>query len=245
MKKLICAVFAIMLVQTMYATPSTQIWIPSTDVQQFKTVHLNIDNYVVGQNENNGSRKSPQFVIGPTVGFLPFEKLQGELGFDIIQSGSATTDNYPFYFHGKLGTPEDSMFAYSPAIAGGIYNAGTKSDVTNQNIVYGLAAKTLPVVGRFSAGYYFGNDKILVNENGKKAEDGLLLSWDRTMSEISDKLWLCVDYQGGNSSLGAFNFGFSWAVAKNTSLLFGYDIYNNPDVAGKNTFTFQVDVNLF
>ena len=27
------------------ATPSTQIWIPSTDIQGFKTFHLGIDNY--------------------------------------------------------------------------------------------------------------------------------------------------------------------------------------------------------
>ena len=26
------------------ATPSTQIWIPSTDIQPFKTIHLAIDN---------------------------------------------------------------------------------------------------------------------------------------------------------------------------------------------------------
>ncbi len=31
---------------TAYATPSTQIWIPSTDIQPFKTFHLNIDSYI-------------------------------------------------------------------------------------------------------------------------------------------------------------------------------------------------------
>ena len=28
------------------ATPSTQIWIPSTDIQPYKTVHLNFDTYI-------------------------------------------------------------------------------------------------------------------------------------------------------------------------------------------------------
>ncbi len=28
---------------TALATPSTQIWIPSTDIQPFKTIHLNFD----------------------------------------------------------------------------------------------------------------------------------------------------------------------------------------------------------
>ena len=37
-----------------YATPSTQIWNPSTDVQSFKTVHLGIDNYYsVKDNKDN------------------------------------------------------------------------------------------------------------------------------------------------------------------------------------------------
>ena len=72
---------------------------------------------------------------------------------------------------------------------------------------------------------------------------GVLLSWDRTMSEISDKLWLAVDYQSGKSSLGALNFGVSWAFSKNVSVIFGYDIYNKTKTGGNNTFTTQVDIN--
>ena len=106
-----------------------------------------------------------------------------------------------------------------------------------------MAAKNLSKLGRFSAGYFTGNDKVLVDENGKKANTGLLLSWDRTISEISDKLWAAVDYQGGNSSMGALSLGASWAFAPNTSVIFGYDIYNNNKVAGADTYTVQLDIN--
>ena len=41
------------------ATPSTQIWIPSTDIQPYKVLHLNIDTYLRTQDENNGTRKGP------------------------------------------------------------------------------------------------------------------------------------------------------------------------------------------
>lgn len=241
-KQLIAALLTAVFSAAAHATPSTQIWIPSTDIQKFKTVHLNIDTYLAETSNNDGTRKAPISMIGPTVGILPFEKVQMEAGFDLIYQGT-TADNYPLYFHGKLGTPEDAWFQHSPAVAAGMYNAGTKSDLTNQNVLYGLAAKTLPVVGRLSAGYYAGNDKVLVNELSEKKNTGLLLSWDRTMKEISDKLWLCVDYQGGQSALGALNFGFSWAFSENTSVILGYDIYNNPDIAGKNTATVQVDLN--
>ena len=63
------------------------------------------------------------------------------------------------------------------------------------------------------------------------------------MSEISDKLWMAVDYQSGESYMGALNFGVSWAFSKNVSVIFGYDIYNNAYAGGKNTFTTQLDIN--
>ena len=111
------------------------------------------------------------------------------------------------------------MFKGSPAIAFGAYNFGLKKNLTNYNIIYGVIAKTIPVIGRLSVGYYTGNDKILVDENLKKANNGVLLSWDRTMTEISDKLWLAVDYQGGKNYLGALNLGVSWAFSKNVSVI--------------------------
>lgn len=220
-----------------FATPSTQIWIPSTDIQPYKSLHLNFDSYVRTQTNDDGTFTAPIYDIGPTFGVLPFEKVQAEVGFDLIYSGSSA-DKYPLYFHAKLGTPEGSLFAGSPALAVGGYNFGLKHEVTDQNITYGLAAKTIPVLGRLSAGWYWANDDTV-----KKDNNGVLLSWDRTLSEISDKLWAAVDYQGGKNGLGALNLGIAWAFAKNTSVIFGYDIYNDEDYAGQNTFTVQVDIN--
>ncbi|OGS11856.1 MAG: hypothetical protein A2234_05120 [Elusimicrobia bacterium RIFOXYA2_FULL_58_8] len=224
------------------ATPSTQIWIPSTDIQKYKTVHLNVDNYVSSAKEAAGNWKAPLLVIGPTIGVLPYEKVQAEVGFDLMRAG-LTADSDPLYMHAKVGTPEGAAFANSPAFVLGGYNLGTKKDVTDQNIFYGLGAKNVGKMGRFSAGYFSGNDKVLVDENGDKANTGLLLSWDRTLTEVSDKLWAAVDYQGGDSALGALSFGLSWAFSGNTSVIFGYDVYNNDKIAGKATYTVQLDIN--
>ena len=226
------------------ATPSTQIWIPSTDIQPFDVPHLNIDTYLREANESDGTRKPPFSQIGATIGVLPAKMIQAEAGFDLIYSGDASLDDNPVYFHAKLGTPEGSAASWSPALALGGYNFGTKNRATDQNIVYALAARTLPVVGRFSAGYYAGNGAVLVDENGSRANDGVLLSWDRTMKEISDKLWFAVDYQGGESVDGATSLGFSWAFSEKPSVILGYNIWNNRAVAGKNTFNLQVDINL-
>jgi hypothetical protein len=143
------------------ATPSTQVWIPSTDNQGFKTFHLGIDNYIRTE-KINGVRGAGMYDIGLTTGLLPFNKLQGEAGVDYLSMGDNIYDEHPIYFNLKLGTPEDSLFKFCPAIAFGVYNVGLKKDLTNYNIIYGLLAKTLPVVGRISAGYYSGNDKILL-----------------------------------------------------------------------------------
>ena len=250
MKKLlvICIVLCSLSGELIFSTPSTQIWIPSTDFQKWKTMHLGLDNYI-RTSKIDGIRGAGMFDLGLTTGLLPFEKFQGEIGVDYLSMGDSNYDDHPIYFNAKIGLPEDALFKGSPSLVLGAYNFGLKKNLTNYNILYGEIAKTIPVLGRVSVGYYTGNDKLLVDENLKKANNGLLLSWDRTMSEISDKLWLAVDYQGGKNYLGALSFGASWAFSKNVSVIFGYDIYNNKNAyyntnnQNANTFTAQVDIN--
>jgi hypothetical protein len=250
MKKILIIVIVAFMVNNefSFATPSTQIWIPSTDFQKWKTMHLGLDNYF-RSSKIEGIRGAGIYDIGLTTGLLPFEKFQGEIGVDYLSMGDSNYDDHPFYFNAKIGFPEGAIFKGSPALAIGAYNIGLKKNLTDYNILYGLIAKTIPVLGRVSAGYYSGNSKVLVDENLNKANSGLLLSWDRTMSEISDKLWLAVDYQGGKNYLGALSFGASWSFSKNVSVIFGYDIYNNHKAyyntndQNANTFTAQVDIN--
>lgn len=248
MKKVVILALMVLSCELAFSTPSTQLWIPSTDFQKWKSMHLGFDNYI-RTSKTNGVRGAGIFDVGLTTGLLPFEKFQGEIGVDFLSMGDSNYDDFPIYFNAKIGFPESALFKGSPAIAIGAYNFGTKKDFTNYNILYGLIAKTIPVVGRISAGYYTGNDNILVDENLEKSNSGILLSWDRTMSEISDKLWLSVDYQGGKNYLGALNFGASWAFSKNVSVIFAYDIYNNKNAyyntnnQNANSFTCQVDIN--
>ena len=236
------------LIVNLFATPSTQIWIPSTDFQGFKTLHLGIDNYVRVENINN-TRGAGMYDLGLTTGILPFSKIQSEIGFDYIYMGDPFYDTHPFYFNIKVGTPEDSLVSGFPGIAVGEYNLGFQSGLTNFNVVYGLIAKTIPVIGRVSVGYYKGNGKVLVDEKNLEADEGLLLSFDRQIPEISDKLWIGADYQGGKNYLGSLNFGFSWAFSSNVSVIFGYCIYNNKNAfynskdINVNSITTQLDIN--
>ena len=231
------------------ATPSTQIWIASTDIQPYKTLHLGIDDYIRVRQNPGGGYSPIVYDAGITAGVLPFQKVQMEVGIDYIRYGVTAEDSAPVYFNTKIGTPEDSMFKWSPALAAGMYNVGVRGgDVahnTAQDIGYVLAARTLPVVGRLSAGWYWGNggNANFKDQYGDTQNDGVLLSWDRTMSEIDDRLWLGVDYQGGDNAYGAVNFGLSWAFSKNVSVLVGYDVYRRKATGGQPTFTTQLDIN--
>jgi hypothetical protein len=242
-----------------YATPSTHIWAPSTDIQPFKLIHITADSYtplkskdyldnstyvqqVYGLTFSLLSDKPEENILGKA--WKQLDKIRFETGFDYKKGFGSFYDSTPWYFHFKFGIPEDAYFKYMPAFAVGSYDMGTKSHRTNFNVWYLKAAKTASLgkfnLGRFSAGYFDGNGRLLRDKDGLRDNIGPMFAWERTMSEISDKLWLCVDYQGTQSSYGAMNYGFAWKFTNNISTIVGYEIYNNPNL--RDTITFQLDV---
>lgn len=247
-----------------YATPSTHIWSPSTDIQPYKKIHITADTYTPttskGTNADNYDQHNyVQQVYGLTFSLLsdkpednllgklwsPLGKVMAETGFDYKKGFGSFYDSTPWYFHFKLGLPEDAYFKNMPALAIGSYDMGTRPHRTNYNVWYFKAAKTVLLgkvnLGRFSVGYFNGNGRLLRDKNSLRDNSGPMLAWERTMSEISDKLWLCVDYQGTQSSYGALNAGFAWSFTKDISVIVGYDIYNNHNLT--DTVTFQLDIN--
>jgi hypothetical protein len=252
------------------ATPSSQIWIPSTDAKDFKAFHIDIDNYTRFSNKSYGGMNPNYYDIGLSAGVLPLENLKLEVGVDFLTTGfqsDTAADNHPFYGNAKLGTPEDAFGIKGlPAFAIGAYNLGTydKPEITTnnvastrQNIVYGLVGKTFPVIGRLSAGGYYGSKRALAtpgNPSNTNNNSGIMASWDRTISEVSDKLSLASDYMSGNNANGEISFGGSWAFSKQISVIAGIVVFNpfyktspgdggiNP--GGKPAFTTQIDISL-
>ena len=221
------------------ATFSGQIWIPSTDVKGFKEVNISIDNYA--RVSNAPDALANYYDVGVTAGILPLEKFKIEVGADYYTDnvpGSPASKN-PAYFNFKAGVPEDAFLAGMPAVAAGMFGLNSANNALSTNVAYGLIAKTFPVIGRISVGGYNGAESAL----GANQSTGLLLSWDRSMSEISDKLWMAVDYQSGNNMLGATSVGASWAFSKQVSLLVGANFYNKIATGGKTTATTQLDIN--
>lgn len=245
MKRMVMALLLCILVPGIAgATASTHIWAPSTDTQSYGTGHITADVYVPTEKNADGSRARTITNSGLTFGILPFKKLTAEAGFD-YKTGYGSLDEYPIYFNAKVAIPEDAYGVYFPAIAAGIYDIGTQKDKTDYDIWYIKTAKTFKInelsLGRFSIGYFWGNDKLMLDQGGEKDSNGIFWAWERTMTEISDKLWICAEYQGTESSYGAFNLGASWQFTKDISVIAGYQFYNNHNLA--DTATIQVDIN--
>ena len=112
------AVFLCLSFSVAYATPTTLIWTPSTDIQPYKKIHVNADVYVPTKSKDlNDQHVYVQQVYGPTVSLLsdkpednilgklwePLGKIMAETGFDYKKGFGPSLDTYPWYFHFKAG----------------------------------------------------------------------------------------------------------------------------------------------
>jgi len=230
------------------ATPSTTYWTPMTlDIQSYKVTHLGIDNYfTVDKKASSGDQGAFPTDVGLTIGVLPFEKIQMEVGVD----ANYPSDN-PYMFNAKIGAPEEALFKYSPALQVGIFGVGTKNKVTNQNVLYGVIGKSIPVLGRLSVGPYIGNKDVLVNASGEKENTGFMVALDHGLFPTKDaagaeynKVVLAADYASGKNVIGAGGFGVYYFFTKDISLLTGPVWFNEKAINGTWKWTTQLDINL-
>lgn len=240
------------------ATPSTTYWTPATsDVQPYGVLHIGIDNYfTIARKGNRGDLPTD---LGLTIGALPYDKLQLEVGVDWFEP---STD--PLFFNAKLGTPEGSLFEGSPALNIGIFNVGVDSKEaaddgdgrTDYNIVDFIVGKTLPAgLGRIHVGAYAGNNKTLVDKNGDKENTGFMVGWDMGIMRMKEadggeyhKWIFAADYASGKNAIGGGGVGVYHYFTKNISLLTGPVWFNEPVVAIGNenihwVWTTQLDIN--
>lgn len=223
-----------------HATPSTTYWTPMTpDIQSYGVLHLGVDTYF-------DSDDSFPTDFGLTMGVLPFEKIQMEVGIDVL----APADD-PVYFNAKIGTPENSLFDGSPTLQVGIFNVGTEGGSTNQNVGYAVIGKTIPWIGRASIGPYYGNGNVLVDSSGDEENVGFMVAWDRGFfptknkaDEEYNRVVVAADYAYGDNAIGGGGFGVYYFFTKNISLLTGPVWFNEESINGDWKWTVQLDINV-
>ena len=235
------------------ATPSTTYWAPSTTyVQPYLVPHVTYDTYFgKGPAPSVGNSPAYPIITGLTMGVLPWEKLQLEVGFDLLLP---TED--PFLFNAKLGTPEGTFFDGSPSLALGIFGVGTKPNVTDYNILYFQAQKGLPWGGYISAGAYYGaGSKVLwTSSDGSENRWGFMGAVAAPDINVNlpglKKIVPVADIQTGKNAYGAggpgLYFYFTDAIDLLTGPVFFFDKALQP--GGRNmlwTVQLDIDVALF
>lgn len=261
------------------ATPSTTYWTPATsDVQAFNVWHIGVDNYfrLSRTQEEIANAQSGAFAtdVGLTVGVLPFEKLLLEVGIDGLFPGTSVhptlrSIGHSLLFNAKLGIPEGAYGEWFPAINVGIFNMGTKDEVTNMHIVDFIVGKTLGPFGRLHAGGYYGNpDSVLMREGGCKPAPakialaciagasgeldnaGGMVGYDYGFWKVKDnagneynKWMFAADYASGKNAIGGGGFGMYHFFTKDISLLTGPVWFNDHVINGQWKWTVQLDIN--
>jgi len=252
MKKIVLASIAsaltLLAATAAMATPSTTYWTPMVmDIQGYKVGHLGIDNYFAAEKPKTDSGAVNSFPtdVGLTVGVLPFEKIQMEIGIDALYPSAD-----PYFFNGKIGAPEDALFKGAPALQVGIFNVGTKNKVTNQDIVYGVIGKTIPVLGRVTIGPYIGNAAALKNKDGNTENTGFMVAFDHGFLPAKDaagseynKVVLAADYASGKNAIGGGGAGLYYYFTKDISFLTGPVWFNEKAINGTWKWTTQIDIN--
>jgi len=277
---IIPSVFLSLLVEgTVLATPSTTYWTTATsDVQPFNVWHIGVDNYFrlyqTQSETDNGLGASLPTDVGLTVGALPYEKLNLEVGVDYLAPArfahpTLRSMGHSFLFNAKFGIPEGALTGWAPAFNVGIFNVGTKSQVTDMNIVDFLIGKTLGAFGRIHGGYYYGNPgSALMRENGclrgnanpliacaagrsgSRENDGGMVGYDYGFWKVKDKegneynKWVfAADYASGKNYIGGGGFGMYHYFTKDISLLTGPVWFNDHIINGQWKWTVQLDIN--
>ena len=247
MRPLLISLLALSFAVEAGATPSTTFWTPCTiDIQAYKTGHITYDNYTtLGQKSPARGGQAFPNDLGLTVGLLPWEKLQMEVGIDWLEPSDD-----PAFFNAKIGSPEGALFKDAPALEAGIFNVGTRKGVTDQNIGYLVTGRSLPgSLGRLHLGAYLGNANTLRGSDGALQNTGVMAAYDfgfwqkKSTAGDYNRLVLAGDFASGRNAIGGGGAGLYYYFTKNIDILTGPVWFNDPGLNGDWKWTTQLDIN--
>jgi len=224
-----------------WATPSTTFWTPSTPyTQPYLVPHLTYDTYF-------GEQGAYPIDLGLTIGILPFDVVNAEIGADVLYPGNTDTT---FGVNGKVTLVEGKLAPWQPAVSAGVANVGFKKDISDLYLLHAHLGKTFPVIGEIGGGVYTAlNDKLLVDKNGEKDATGFFLHWMGPEIPVGlsglKKIVPAADFQSGSNVLSAVGGGLYFYFTDAIDLLVGPVFFLEPELQpGKADwlFTAQIDV---
>ncbi|MGB8931377.1 MAG: hypothetical protein WCC48_09060 [Anaeromyxobacteraceae bacterium] len=222
------------------ATPSTTLWTPATTyTQPYLVPHLTYDSYVAEQ----GAMAND---YGLTIGVLPFEKLQGEVGVDVFLPGYVANG---VYLNGKLTLPEGAFAAWQPGVSLGIQSVGFKNDVSDYDHLHLSVSKGFAGVGTFVVGAYHGLNKTLYTIPGDSAsQTGVMAAYTSPDININlpglQKVALIADYASGKNGFAGGAVGAAIYFSPAVQLLTGPVFLAKGAYATDFMWTVQLDVDV-
>jgi hypothetical protein len=256
MKKLVrvLAACAIALTaQSAWATPSTVFWTPATTyVQPYLIPHITYDTYF------NDKANYPMD-LGLTMGVLPFEKVQAEVGFDLFfpywgpQNGVLVQPAGALQLNAKVGLAEGAYGEWFPGISAGIYgvgvNIGTQFDILHAEVGKTFSFGVVTVGGYYGAG---GANAIWSDVDGVVLTRGGFIGSYVSPDIVFDlkglnKINFFADVQTGNNAFSAAAGGigiyFTPAIDILTGPVFFLNKYAQPGLSTM-MWSVQLDVDI-
>ncbi len=235
--------------QTAWATPSTLFWTPATTyMQPFLLPHLGLDTYF-------NDKAAYPIDLGLTIGVLPFEKWQAEVGVDFF----FPYVNYFFaqpagalQLNAKGGVVEGAYGEWFPGITAGIYgvglNQGTQFDILHAEIGKTFFFGALTVGGYYGAG---GSNRDLERRRrrGAQTRGGLIASYI-SPDFVLDlkglyKINFFADVQTGNNAFGAVAGGVGVYLTPAIDILTGPVFFlNKYSQPGLSTMMWSVQLDI-
>lgn len=242
--KAVAAVAVLAIAQGASATPSTVVWTPATTyTQPYLVPHLTYDSYVAEKGILANT-------YGLTVGVIPSDKLQGEIGFDVFYPG-ITADFAQV--NARLTLAENLAGPWQPAVSVGIMNVGFEKDVSDYDLLHATLSKTTPFGTLAVGGYYGAGSEVLWTGTDGVARGGFMASYVSPEIQVGlpglQKIALAADVSTGKNWFGAVGAGAAIYFTPAVALITGPVFFLDKDLYKATTgtdfmWTAQVDVDV-
>lgn len=240
--KVIAAAASLAGAQGALATPSTVFWTPATTyTQPFLVPHLTYDTYF-------SELGSYPIITGLTMGVIPSDVIQGEVGFDLLYPGKGKA---VLLLNAKLTLVEDKLFTGQPGLSVGIMNLGFEKDVSDYNMLHATLGKGFSFGTLAVGGYYGLNDQLFRDTAGDKQQAGLIASYVTPDVGVGlkglEKLNFFADLQTGKNVFGAWGLGVGLYFTPSIDLLAGPVFFLEPALQPGGVdwmWSMQIDVDL-
>lgn len=236
MNKLFPVIMTLILITAptlLFGAPTRVVTVPSGETVPAFNIHTEMETRIrvsdrkaiKGPAVSPGSRDPGVTIVGATLGWGIW-KVKGEVGMDYTTTGPDVAERNPLTMNAKVVLPELAFNERHPGVTVGVMNYWLDEEHAT-NMVYGLLSYTLPYLGRIAAGGYQGDEDALGG-----VENGMMASWD---TPVSERVWVGVDYIGGNNKIGSINAAVSFAFSKRSSFGFGYNLHTAREYSGADT----------